>query len=54
MSLIAAIAVLCAPETKDKKMPRDVTDFDSGPVYKFLINSVKKKKMTKQEQNENT
>uniref|UniRef100_A0A915DJI8 Major facilitator superfamily (MFS) profile domain-containing protein n=1 Tax=Ditylenchus dipsaci TaxID=166011 RepID=A0A915DJI8_9BILA len=36
MSLVAALAVLCSPETKDKSMPQDIPDFDSGPVYKAL------------------
>ncbi|KAI6199631.1 Major facilitator superfamily MFS-1 domain containing protein, protein [Aphelenchoides besseyi] len=36
MSFIAAFAALCSPETRDKRLPEDVKDFDEGPVYRWL------------------
>ncbi|KAI1722884.1 sugar transporter domain-containing protein [Ditylenchus destructor] len=32
MSILASLAVLCSPETKDKPMPQDIPDFDAGPM----------------------
>ncbi|CEF70049.1 General substrate transporter family and Major facilitator superfamily domain, general substrate transporter and Major facilitator superfamily domain-containing protein [Strongyloides ratti] len=36
MTWIAIGAIMCAPETKNKPLPRDFDDFDEGPLLKFL------------------
>uniref|UniRef100_A0A0K0EJ56 MFS domain-containing protein n=1 Tax=Strongyloides stercoralis TaxID=6248 RepID=A0A0K0EJ56_STRER len=36
MTWIAVGAIMCAPETKNKPLPRDFDDFDEGPLLKFL------------------
>lgn len=41
MSLIAALASLLSPETKDKPLPETIEDFDAGPVYRWLFGSKK-------------
>ncbi|VDM75605.1 unnamed protein product [Strongylus vulgaris] len=46
MSLISAGIVLIMPETKDKKLPEDLDDFDPGPLLRWL----KKKKDEKVEE----
>ncbi|KHJ91923.1 hypothetical protein OESDEN_08200 [Oesophagostomum dentatum] len=40
MSFISAAIVLILPETKDKKLPEDLDDFDPGPLLRWT----KKKK----------
>ncbi|EYC23271.1 hypothetical protein Y032_0015g2566 [Ancylostoma ceylanicum] len=44
MSLISAMIVLIMPETKDKKLPEDLEDFDPGPLFRWM------KKRSKAEQ----
>lgn len=34
MSFIAAVLVLLQPETKNKKLPEDIDDFDAGPLFR--------------------
>ncbi|VDM76572.1 unnamed protein product [Strongylus vulgaris] len=46
MSLISAGIVLIMPETKDKKLPEDLDDFDPGPLLRWM----KKKKDEKVEE----
>ncbi|KIH49987.1 hypothetical protein ANCDUO_19937 [Ancylostoma duodenale] len=36
MSLMSAAIVLIMPETKDKKLPEDLDDFDPGPLFRWM------------------
>jgi hypothetical protein len=36
MSILAALAALCSPETRNKPLPETIEDFDPGPVYQRL------------------
>ncbi|CAJ0589535.1 unnamed protein product [Cylicocyclus nassatus] len=47
MSLISAGIVFIMPETKDKKLPEDLDDFDPGPLLRWM----KKRKDEKVEEN---
>jgi hypothetical protein len=42
MSVLAAFAALCSPETRNKPLPETIEDFDSGPVYRWLFGNKKK------------
>lgn len=39
MSIVAAFASMFSPETKDRPMPEDLSQFDPGPVYNYLFGS---------------
>jgi hypothetical protein len=41
MSVLAALASLFSPETKNQPLPETVEDFDAGPVYRWLFGSKK-------------
>lgn len=41
MSVVAAFAVLCSPETKDKPLPESIDDFDAGPFYRWVCGGKK-------------
>ncbi|CAJ0589536.1 unnamed protein product [Cylicocyclus nassatus] len=36
MSLLSAASVIIMPETKNKKLPEDLDDFDSGPLLRWM------------------
>uniref|UniRef100_A0A0N5C128 MFS domain-containing protein n=1 Tax=Strongyloides papillosus TaxID=174720 RepID=A0A0N5C128_STREA len=36
MTWVAIGAIMCAPETKNKPLPKDFDDFDEGPLLRFL------------------
>lgn len=42
MSVVAALAALCSPETRDKPLPETIEEFDAGPVYNWLFGKKKK------------
>jgi hypothetical protein len=41
MSVVAALAALVSPETRDQPLPESIEDFDAGPVYRWLFGSGK-------------
>ncbi|KAK6054403.1 hypothetical protein COOONC_08092 [Cooperia oncophora] len=47
MSISSALLVLTMPETKDRKLPEDVDDFEPGPLLHWMK---KKKKDTRKEE----
>ncbi|CAO4382780.1 unnamed protein product [Caenorhabditis nigoni] len=47
MSLIAGLLVLLQPETKDKKLPEDIDDFDAGPLFRGCRTKKNKEKLKK-------
>ncbi|VDO29442.1 unnamed protein product [Haemonchus placei] len=47
MSISSAALVLMMPETKDRKLPEDINDFELGPLLKCIK---KKKKVTEEEE----
>ncbi|XGW04620.1 hypothetical protein V3C99_015648 [Haemonchus contortus] len=47
MSISSAVLVLMMPETKDRKLPEDINDFELGPLMKCIK---KKKKVTEEEE----
>ncbi|KAI6228799.1 Major facilitator superfamily MFS-1 domain containing protein, protein [Aphelenchoides fujianensis] len=47
MSLVAGIAALCSPETRDQRLPEDMSDFDEGPVYRRLFRRSKRNSHSK-------
>uniref|UniRef100_A0A0N4Z421 MFS domain-containing protein n=1 Tax=Parastrongyloides trichosuri TaxID=131310 RepID=A0A0N4Z421_PARTI len=53
MSYIAIGATMCAPETKNKPLPKDFDDFDEGPLLKFFKNRRNNKKASQKVQIDN-
>uniref|UniRef100_A0A1I7V2Z6 MFS domain-containing protein n=2 Tax=Caenorhabditis tropicalis TaxID=1561998 RepID=A0A1I7V2Z6_9PELO len=49
MSFIAACFVLLQPETKNKKLPEDIDDFDGGPLFRGCRTRKNKKALEKRD-----